>query len=440
MRNYKIVVFTTEYMAPYLEQALKTPALPGLFQMIRYQPFQKADDIAEMVPKDTDGILASGNLFATSIQQALHGQNCLVQACEIDDAAVHRLLWKLCVCNRHPLERIYVDFLEMLGIPNADFLSRDFEQPLTEQIYAATSYNPAGTLAQNETQQYYRLLELWRSGRFDILVTRYSGLIALLQSQGVQAYYPFPSVNHVRKCCQMLIHALEMRRLQNHQAAAIHINLWFTDPVLTAQSIFEQQRIQLAERVREFLGGSQLACLIHQSHFGIEVITDLRAIQICTKDFTICCLGQYLQSKIPFRVYIGYGLGGNLYQARLNAIRAVHEAEVNGGSFLINEADERISLYKQGETVPPFVTISALLSGKTKLSMETINRVALAIERTPSRQITAPELAEAIGVSVRTANRYLNSMCQAGILHLYSERYGGRGRPARVYGTAKAYL
>ena len=435
VHRYKIAVVATEYMTPYLERNLEHLRADCTFQICCYRPFWEAEAVCCLIPKHVDAILTAGNLFAESVRQALGDPQQLIRSCEIDETAVHRLLWKLCRGESGALDRIYVDFFDLLGLNITQFQTVDAGISLSERIHRATRENPERTLALNEEAQYRRLLEIWQTGAFDVLVTRYSGLIPMLRAQGVRVCFPFPSVENLRNCCREIVQELELRRLQNGQAAAVHVNLWLTDPRFTVESVFEQQCAQLAQEVREFLGGRELGCLIRRSHFGIELITDCETVYTCTNNLTTCRLAQYLNQRLPFRVFVGYGLGENLYQARLNAINAIHEAEVSGGSFLINQRDELFG--PLGETAPrrePAANF-AFLTSEADISMAVAQKVLQQFDSTRSGQrITAVQLAQNLGVSRRTANRYLNAMCQAGLLELCSEERGVRGRPTRVYG------
>ena len=439
MYRYKIAVVATEYMAPYLEEHLEHLRPDCTFQICCYRPFWEADAVCRLIPRDVDAILTAGNLFAESVRQALDDPACLIRSCEIDETAVHRLLWELCRGEGGNLDRIYVDFFELLGLDIQEFQTVDAGVSLSARIHQATRENPEQTLARNEEAQYRRLLEIWQTGAFDVLVTRYSGLIPMLRAQGVRVRFPFPSVENLRDCCKEIVRELELRRLQNGQAAAVHVNLWLTDPRFTVESVFEQQCRQLAQEIREFLGGRELGCILRRSHFGIELITDRETVYTCTNHVTTCRLGQYLNQRLPFRVFVGYGLGDNLYQARLNAINAIHEAEVSGGSFLINQRDELFGPLG-GSAAPRKPAVNfAFLSKEANISMEIVQKVLQQLSGPlTGRRVAAAQLAQDLGVSRRTANRYLQAMCQAGILELCSEQRGARGRPTRLYGKRGA--
>lgn len=63
-------------------------------------------------------------------------------------------------------------------------------------------------------------------------------------------------------------------------------------------------------------------------------------------------------------------------------------------------------------------------------------QAVLAAVMTAGEELTVMEVAEAVGVSRATAQRYLSQLAQTGQVHL-GLRYGARGRPEHRYGPVK---
>ena len=434
--HYKIAVLTTEFVKRHMERCLSKLELDCSFQICCYHPFDDIEVVYQTIPQDAAGILSTGKVFAEAIHHDHPEDSRPLRPFGVDDAAVHRLLWRLREeSGELDCQRIYTDFLDLLHMDTHEFMVEDHTVTLSDAMTNEARNYTTGALALSEQAQYQKLLNIWQTGQFDRILTRYSELIPLLRERGVYAYYPYPSIDSVRRACQELIHQLEIRHLQEHQAAEIHINLWISNPVYSVDDLFERRCIRLQEALTEFFTGLSVEYIIHRSHFGLDILTDRKMVARCTQGYTTCLLSQFLHSRLDFKVFVGYGLGNSVYQARLNAINATREAEVSGGSYLINEKDELVGpLGRESQLTVPTTGTFAYQNNRSGLSPLTIGKVLSALDSTPDHQITARVLALKLSITHRSANHFLSSMCTGGLLQVVSERRTtSRGRPERVY-------
>lgn len=434
----EIAMITTEYVKGHLEACTASLDLDCDFKIYCYQPFEEVETVYHRIPQSAAGIITSGSRFAESIRRSYPDERRPIVPLEIDDAALHRLFWRL-MEERGSLDydHIYSDFMDKLHMGIHDFLTADHAVPLSQAMNWDAGQEEFESLRAAEARQYQKLLDIWETGQFDFIVTRYSGLLPMLREKGVRVYYPFPSLNCVRSTCQTLLQELELRRLQDNQAAEIHINLWITHPSYSTETLFERRCVAIQAAVSDFFGSRALDHIVRRSHFGLDILTDRKTVDLCTGHFTVCTLGEFLERTLDFKVFIGYGLGQSVYQARLNAINATRESEVSGGSYLINEREELIGPLGKGTvlTIPPAPAQFAYGARGSGLSSLTISKVLAALERMPNQRITAQELALKLAITHRSANHFLSSMDKAGILQVVTERRTTtRGRPERVYG------
>ena len=71
---------------------------------------------------------------------------------------------------------------------------------------------------------------------------------------------------------------------------------------------------------------------------------------------------------------------------------------------------------------------------KSKLSPITVSKVMSALEASAEKEITAQELAFRLGVTKRSANRFLSTLEREEILKVaYKKRTTSRGRPESVF-------
>ena len=228
-----------------------------------------------------------------------------------------------------------------------------------------------------------------------------------------------------------------MRQLQDYQAAEIHVNLWMPNPAYTVETLYEQRLLQLQQSLMDYFGSKAEDMLFRRSHFGVDILTDRKTVAQCTREYTVCELSSFLNTRLDFRTFVGYGIGQGIYQARLNAITATRESEVSGGSYLVNEQDLLIGPLGGGEAAPPSPSVFSYVSSRAGISQAAINRVLEVLGAMPNGRLTSQELAERLAITRRSANYFLKAMTQTGILQVVDmHRAAGRGRPEQVYGRA----
>lgn len=223
--------------------------------------------------------------------------------------------------------------------------------------------------------------------------------------------------------------------MQENLPSAIHINIWTSEPGNVTKAAFEQRCAALQKALGQLIGDA-LDHVVQRQHFGFEILTSRKTVVQYTENFTQCHISAFLAQHLDFKTYIGYGIGQDIYQARLNAIHAVREADITGRSHLINEKEELIGPLGEEHVlaVPILPKVPHRAVTRTGLSSLTISKVLTILNDMPNRRITAQELAMKLSVTRRGANYFLKAMTNTGILRVVSERRTStRGRPEQVY-------
>lgn len=438
--RYKIAVVTTEYMQTHIKACLAKLDLDCDFSIYLYEPSDNLYEIYRSIPDGVAGIMTSGNRFARAIQENAPGENRVIVPLALDDAALHRLFWHLQRKSGKLLEpgRIYCDFLERMHISVEEFLAEDYGGTLTRAMNMEREEEAGENLQLSEMKQYWKLLAVWKTGEFDTIVTRFSGLIPLLREQGVRAYCPYPSIDNVRDTCRLLLQEAHLRQMRENQPAEIHINIWLTNPAYSIEPFFESQCALLQQALAEFFSDAESRYILQRNHFGFVVLTDRKMVEAYTRHYSVCRLSNFLARRLDFKVSVGYGIGRDTYQARVNAINATRESKVLGHSYVMDENDKLIgplAVRDQGDAVVRPAAFS-FRTERAGLSEGTVARVLNVLEQMPNQRLTSGELAQALSVARRTASYFLSAMCQAGILRVVDERRQGRGRPEKVMGRA----
>lgn len=437
MKSYRIAVITTSTLEAHLQKIILNLDLPldPASTFFSYGPLCDMRDTYRKIPSNVDGILTSGGRFASVIRGLAKNDDTPIVPIRMDEAAVYRLLWWLHLNkNVQDFSRIYCDFLEHTHIKIHDFLTTDTKY--TPEAITSYTPNPLSVQEFQDTEEshYQKLLSVWGTGRFDYIVTAYSGLIPLLQEKGVRAVYPFPSQTAIFSACETLLKEIELRELRESLPAEIHFELQAFDG--SNKNEFEHQCLVLENTLREFFSESSSNVVFNRAHFGIRILTDRKAVEWCTQNFTNCIISDYLSRRLDFEVFIGYGIGNDLYQAKRNAILSVREGKLLGGCYLVNWQQELIGPLNKRNAPVLSTGIGDLerSSSNFGVSSSTVMKVLSVIEKIPEKSITARELAAQLSVTRRSANYFLSSLEKMGLLMVTSSRrYSSRGRPELVY-------
>lgn len=435
----KIAVIATDFLKDFLDSSFEKLQMKDQYQLYVYHRFRDIPELYRSIPEDVHGVLTSGIYPAQVIWLNFPFSSRVITPFNTDDAAIYRLFLKLLYEDRSlDFSRIYADVIEDFQINLQAYLLREISISLS-----AASNQTVGTMSleqlyRKEEEQLQKHLSLWKSGKVDICVTRFSSIISELRQQGVRVYFPFPSLDYLRTTCQHLFQEMELRDLQKNQSAAINIS------ILSAHEnsddlLFERQCLQLHNAVSRLLGGSPLDYMLRRSRFGLEVLTNRQTISSLTSGGTTCRMKHSLAQQLDFVVCIGYGFGQDLYHARMNAQNANRESELQSShdSFLMDEQERLIGpLGNHPPLIVPSMPseLSGYAAKNTALSPLTVQKVLTAFQDAVNGQLTSQELADRLSVTQRSANRYLSSLEKSQIVEIAGERRAtSKGRPERVY-------
>ena len=436
MKN-KIAVITTNFMVNYVQDVFAKMQLDCNYEIFVYKTFQDIPELYRKIPDDVTGILTSGSFPARVIQLSYPDTNRVIMPFNTDDAAICQLFFRLLEENRFlEFERIYADVVEMFGIDLKTYLMHDFSTPLSITTNQIVYEKGLEELFQIEEQEYQKHLKLWKSGTIDLCVTRFSSIVDRLVEQGVPVYFPFPSIGYMREICLKLFKEIEYKKMQDNSAAIINVTIAEEEKKGEAGSL-EYQLLALQAALMEYLSADSQDYFIGRNVSGIEILTNRRYIEKITEHYQICKLAGGL--GLNYKVNIGYGLGQELQQARINARRALEKADKykGGSSFIAMEEGiipKTLNRIKINSAEIQDVQKEKIETKKMKVPEYKVKEVVKIIEKTQEGQITAQELAESLGITKRSSNRILSALEEQGVVEIAKTRAtSAKGRPERIY-------
>ncbi len=142
-------------------------------------------------------------------------------------------------------------------------------------------------------------------------------------------------------------------------------------------------------------------------------------------------LVQFGRRAPEYQVWVGVGVGSTMLEAKSRANMALNRsmADQTGRSYMVeDESLEANSLDQEGEDRP---RRSESYSRPAGFGPETLERLRAAVEQ-GKNALTSEELAERMGITVRSANRLIARLEELGYVTTVGRRSAGKGRPARV--------
>lgn len=443
--KFKIAVIATEFLNDFIHTSLRKlteessgEALDFSYDIFLYHTFEEMQEIGTKIGGQFDGILTSGSFPARMLQIYHPEERRPVAFFNTDEAALYRLFLSLLAKNRElDFHRIYADILEVFGVKTVDFLEERCAMPdssvLPEDEFSLER------LLQIEREQYEMHLSLWKSGKTDVSVSRFSSIIPPLKAAGVNICFPYPSERYLRDVCEKLLHEIERRKLEAMKPAVVILRLPFEPEKEGFSRREELGYLRLEQLVLEFISASVLNYSVQRRHYGLEIMMTGRDFSEWTENFQRDRLRTFLETKQDCgKLCIGYGLGDSLSQARFHALDACRESELKQfASYLIDAREQLIGPLSGGQSsVPlPLSANAKEISGiQSSLSELTLRKIFAALDASEDHAITARELALRLGITKRSANRFLSTLLKEGTLAVsHKTRATTKGRPESVF-------
>lgn len=178
--------------------------------------------------------------------------------------------------------------------------------------------------------------------------------------------------------------------------------------------------------------------IIQNQSIHFEIITSQKELLFITNNFAKDTLIDTLSEHLSFSLHLGWGVAQNIDDARKKAHTANHEAQqqdissliiTEDGHFISLDTEEKVALQKIEDT-PELHR----LSEKLDISILFIQKILAVIEKTNTNELSSADIAQHLGITIRSSNRILNELESKGIAELiYKKHEKLRGRPKKFY-------
>ncbi|WP_026573891.1 hypothetical protein [Bacillus sp. UNC438CL73TsuS30] len=398
---------------------------------LTFIPYRQISEIKELYERNHlfyDGILFSGELGYITLQQEMTEFPTPIYFLDIPEGDFYKRLFAISNSNKNlTFARVSTD---LLSEENNDMGLKDVLKD--EEFPFSLPLKFSESLYEKAFQQH---LSLWEQGKIDLVITRISNIVELLNRAGIPNIFIFPSKESILEQVKHIINELQISNLLDNQWALGVVTIKDQEDIAD----LELKQILLHKALLEFNEKSHSLSVIQKKLTGFEIITSQADLRKLTNEFTGCSVLEYLNEALPFQVSIGWGIGTTLYQAKKSAQIANKQAELHDFpcSYVITTNEEVIGpmgddtcLHFSNIIDPQIEKLSEVL----EIPILRIQKIMALISKMKSNEVTAEDIAYQLGLTLRQANRILNELEEKGVAHVsYKKQEKLRGRPKKIY-------
>lgn len=278
-------------------------------------------------------------------------------------------------------------------------------------------------------QNYY--LELWKSGKADLLVTRFGSMEEYFIKHSIRHEFLFASSETMMETFNGLL--AQLNAAKSHDSA-VCIGIVSASTVLT-----ETEHNALNHRLQLCNQQMGMPFLIYERGEQFEITTNISTLKDMTQQYTACPVASFLEDGLAFPVCVGWGCGTSMIDAHRNAQRAKKEAALRKGTaaFIVTVDHVIIGPLSSVRRITyndaPDARITEL-SKKLSISPLYINKILSVLSQKGDATLTTEDLALFLNITTRSASRILSKFeaCGAATVQ-YNRQLNLRGRPAKIY-------
>lgn len=348
------------------------------------------------------------------------------------------------------LYRVFFQFFRNHQFPNVlpslrfsiDILNRQkVEERLNEvDIHDARMYVKEYELGQDSSEIVQFHQELWMNEKVDAVFTCVTSVYNQLLELGIPCYRILPTRSSINDCLQKVQLEGKSVQLSDTQLAIVIIHLEdFFEKFGASEYVLQRKKLMVQQILIDY--GEEAQALINWTNRDeITFVTTRGIIEKFSHNNTRYPLLDRISSELQLKASIGIGLGRTANEAESKAREALLKARISGGDSCYIAIHDGTVLGPLGEqtvmkysvrTVDPFKLDLAKRAG---MSIVTVNKIISYCQGYGSEKITAFELANGFGITLRSARRIICKLEQGGLAEVIGEEQPvGKGRPRQIY-------
>lgn len=301
------------------------------------------------------------------------------------------------------------------------------------KIYQAP-YDPEEQGYEHKLQDFHR--NCYRKGLVSACFTSMEHIREPLLAEGIPCIRTYPAEEIIRE----QIYLLQLRNFSARENSgklaviAIHFDYVFDDEQDLAIREWEKMRYQNAFKERVYSLAQRMEAAVFGIEMGFFFISTSRnmLMNVFLKSGEHNKLLQFGRQGPEYQTWVGIGVGNTMLEAKSRAHMALNRAQADrsGTSYLVEDEVQGLEMPEAGG--PSLGEASAsYFAQRVGVSLETLLHLSQVLEQ-EGDTVTSEALADRLHITVRSANRIIALLEEAGCVTAVGKRSSGRGRPARV--------
>lgn len=402
---------------------------------IQYQNYFETPRLLEEYKGKIDAILFGGKAPFKAFETIQRDNPILCDYIPRHDTTLYRALLEAIYLQKKSIDRLSLDTYDRkttkrifreIGIAFEEEQMFFAEQKLEKRDYAEYAAD------------FHR--KLYQEDRVDQCITGLEEVYYILSKEKIPVTYCLPSETiMIQSIKNLQLRWLAKKNSENQiVVVAVKLNMPSEYSLMKEDEYaYLSQRIKILEKLYYF--SSRLdGVLIEQGKSEFMIFTTKKNIELETKNYKDIYLLDLLREVSVISVHVGIGYGKTANESKYNAYESIKMAQGHGQSavYVVLENGEVMGPVESSAKEKRKETFDEKfyqISRETGLSVNTIHRIFSNVAKEKRREFTSKELAALCGVSIRTMDRIVLKLCDAGYCEVISEKLMSRyGRPSRI--------
>jgi hypothetical protein len=325
-----------------------------------------------------------------------------------------------------------------------DTLSKQEIEEIYSELRLSSSniYINQKSLSEFNLEQYVEFHEkLFNSSSTCAAVTAVNSVYEALRLRNIPVFRILPSLHTMKETFALIQSASKTYMAENSQIIIQIISVEDYCPGESQVSgiVRREKRLQLYQELLKYGRKYQVSVFSTEGDEFVLLITRGTFNEYSNFYETMPILS-YIEDSLNISASMGIGMGRSALEAEENARQALMLSRKNQGckAYIINQDKEvwgpigtsssmNYSLKSSDERLVE-------LARKANISISTLTQISDLVKRLNRHNISANDIEEGLNVTLRTANRIINKLVEAGIAeNVGIEQPAYRGRPRQIY-------
>lgn len=403
-------------------------------EMVEMSQVQTTTNFLKEHINDFDGVIFTGKILYDIMNHNMHSQNPWVYL-ENDESQLQRLLLEARLKHNMDITQISIDSYTEETIQT---IYRDFGLEPSRYKVNVSQIDIFNETLMEDLYEFHR--ENHSINPDAIAITGISNVYSRLQSDGVPSMLLKSNENAIKNTLHDLLEKIKYEDMTVSQIVVISMEIDAADEYdLTSENEYSimLQKTRITEEVYKFAQRIQAAVVETEKNYLL--FTTKQIVEFETHHLGELPILRTIKKKTNNTVSVGIGFGITAREAKSNAVIGKNKALKTGGDqcYVVYDRKhmERIKPLDRvsEDALPPMDTTFKDISENSGVSVNNIYQIKCIMDIYKKDTFTSLELSEEFGNSLRSMNRIIEKLEQAGYIEVTGKKIVGKaGRPSRI--------